>query len=54
MIEPIRRTLLFVAYQLTLLAGILAMPIALVLRQAGVTLPVHRLVQSLGRAYETC
>ncbi|MFB6309552.1 MAG: hypothetical protein ABEH64_00065 [Salinirussus sp.] len=48
--RPIR-VLVAMAYALTVVAGILAMPIALLVRQAGVPLPVHRVVRRLGDAY---
>jgi len=48
----LRRATLFVLYQLSLLAGILLLPVALALRRVGVTLPVHRLVDWLGAAYD--
>jgi len=48
----LRRATLFVLYQVSLLAGILLLPIALLLRRVGVTLPVHRLVARLGTAYD--
>jgi len=47
------RGTLFVLYQLTLLLGIALLPLALVARQFGVTLPIHRAVDRLGAAYET-
>lgn len=47
------RTTLFALYQLTLLAGIALMPLALVARQVGLPLPVHRLVTRLGDAYDS-
>ena len=46
------RTTLLALYQMSLLLGILVMPFALVARQVGVTLPVHRVVTRLGDAYE--
>jgi hypothetical protein len=46
------RTTLFALYQLSLLIGIVMMPIALVTRQVGFTPPIHRLVARLGNAYE--
>lgn len=46
------RTTLFALYQLALLAGVLLLPVALAARQAGVRLPLGRLVDRLGDAYE--
>jgi hypothetical protein len=43
---------LFVLYQLSLLAGILLFPLAVLTRRAGLELPVHRVVSRLGSAYE--
>jgi hypothetical protein len=42
----------FVLYQLSLLLGILLLPVAMVARKAGVELPVHRLIDRLGAAYD--
>jgi len=46
------RFALLVLYQLTLLAGILLMPLALVTERFGLRLPIHRAVRRLGDAYE--
>ena len=46
------RSALFAAYQLTLMLGIVMLPVALVMRQFGVTLPIHRMVARLADAYE--
>jgi len=43
---------LFMLYQLSLLAGILLFPLAVLTRRAGLELPVHRVVSRLGSAYE--
>ena len=43
---------LFALYQLCIALGILAMPVAIVAHQAGVTLPIHRLLARVGDAYE--
>lgn len=43
---------LFVLYQLSLLAGILLFPLAVLTRQFGFELPIHRVVSRLGSAYE--
>ena len=47
-----QRALVFVLYQLSLLAGIVLLPVALAMRQVGVTLPVHRVVDRLEATYE--
>ena len=51
MIETTYRAGLLVAYQFAVFVGILLMPIALLARRAGVTLPIGRLVQTLDEAY---
>jgi len=53
MLEPVRRATLFALYQMSVLTGIALLPVALVARQLGVPLPIHRVVESLQRAYET-
>jgi hypothetical protein len=50
--ERIYRATLLVLYQLTLIAGIALMPVALVTDRLGFRLPIHRLVRRLGDAYE--
>jgi hypothetical protein len=51
MIETTYRAGLLVAYQFAVFVGILLMPIALLARRAGVTLPIGRLVEQLDAAY---
>ncbi|MFB6184430.1 MAG: hypothetical protein ABEI96_07735 [Haloarculaceae archaeon] len=46
------RAALFALYQFSLLLGIVMFPFAVAARQVGVTLPVHRVVDRLGNAYE--
>ncbi|MFB6172230.1 MAG: hypothetical protein ABEJ23_06830 [Haloarculaceae archaeon] len=46
------RATLFALYQLSIVVGIALLPLALVARQAGVPLPIHRVVERLGTAYE--
>lgn len=53
MTSRVHRAMLFALYQLCLVAGIAAMPVAIAARQAGVTLPVHRVLASVGEAYES-
>ena len=43
---------LFVLYQLSLFACIMLFPLAVLTRQFGFELPVHRVVSRLGSAYE--
>ncbi|MFB6173421.1 MAG: hypothetical protein ABEI39_02145 [Halobacteriales archaeon] len=52
MLEPIERAGLFALYQLSIAVGLLLLPVAVLARRAGVTIPVHRVVERLGRAYE--
>lgn len=52
MIHAMHRGVTFVLYQLTLMLGILMMPVALFTRRLGVTLPVNRIVDAAGTAYE--
>lgn len=51
MIDAVQRASLFVLYQLSIAIGILLLPIALLARQGGITLPIHRVVDRLGKAY---
>jgi hypothetical protein len=46
------RSALFALYQLSLLFGITMLPLAILARQFGVTLPVHRAIDRLGEAYD--
>ncbi|WP_201292891.1 hypothetical protein [Halobacterium bonnevillei] len=52
MLDRTTRLALFTLYQSSLALGILLLPVALLVRQAGVTLPVHQLVERTERAYE--
>ena len=52
MIPRVYRATLFALYQLCIMIGILAMPVAMATRQVGVTLPIHRLLENVGEAYE--
>ncbi len=52
MFAPIRRATLFALYQLSVLAGICLLPVALAARRAGVPFPMHRLMASLEKTYE--
>ncbi len=51
MIETTYRVGLLVAYQFAVFVGILLMPVALLARRAGVTLPIGNFVQTLDEAY---
>jgi hypothetical protein len=51
----VRRAGLLALYQLTVTVGILLMPVALLVRRAGISLPLRSLVDRLGTAYDrTC
>ncbi|QLH78937.1 hypothetical protein HZS55_17275 [Halosimplex rubrum] len=50
--STLNRATVFALYQLTLFAGILLLPLALVMRKAGITLPVHRAVDRVNETYE--
>ncbi len=43
---------LFALYQLCIVLGIIAMPLAIATRQVGFTLPLHRLIENVGAAHE--
>ena len=49
--SQMRRFTVFVLYQLSLLAGILLFPVAMVLQRAGITLPVGQFVNRIYSAY---
>lgn len=51
MLATIERITTFAAYKVSLLLGLLLLPIALLARQGGVTLPIDRLIERSGRAY---
>jgi hypothetical protein len=50
--SKVTRAAVFALYQLSLLAGIALLPVALLLRKMGITIPVHRLVDRFNEAYE--
>ncbi|WP_164974785.1 hypothetical protein [Halegenticoccus tardaugens] len=52
MIESLRRFTLFALYQTTVVVGILLLPVAVLARRAGVSLPVGRLIETLEAAYD--
>jgi hypothetical protein len=52
MASRLYRGTLFALYQVTLMFGIMLLPVALVMRQFGFTLPIHRMIDRLGAAYE--
>ena len=51
MIEPIERAAWLAAYPFTQLVGLVMLPVAVLARRAGLTLPVGRLIERTGRAY---
>ncbi|NIB99264.1 hypothetical protein [Halobacterium sp. R2-5] len=52
MLDRTTRLALFTLYQSALALGIALLPVAVLVRQAGVTLPVHRVVERTEQAYE--
>jgi|APHM01.1.fsa_nt_gi hypothetical protein len=52
MIDRLRRYALFALYQATLVVGIAMLPLAVALDRVGLTLPMHRLVATLGGALD--
>ena len=53
MIERATKLALLTAYQSSLALGLALLPVALLARKAGVTLPVHRLIERTERAYQS-
>ncbi|MFB6267054.1 MAG: hypothetical protein ABEI31_05285 [Halodesulfurarchaeum sp.] len=53
MIDRLTRLGLLAAYQSTLVLGIALLPVALLARQAGITIPVHRLIERTENAYQS-
>jgi hypothetical protein len=51
MLGTIERIAAFTVYQLSLLLGLLLLPVALVARQGGVTLPFDKLLERSRRAH---
>ena len=52
MIESATRLTVFAMYQLTVLFGILLLPVAIVARRLGVQLPVGELIDRMDSAYD--
>lgn len=52
MYDAVRRAGLLAMYQTTVALGILLMPVALLVRRAGLRLPIDRVVDALGTAYD--
>lgn len=51
MIERLYANILFALYQMSVVLGIVMLPVALLTRHVGYTPPIHRLVERLGNAY---
>lgn len=52
MIESVTRLTVFALYQLTVMFGILLLPVALVARRLGIQLPIGDLIERLDSAYD--
>lgn len=52
MIDSAYRATLLALYQLSIALGIALLPLALAANRLGLTLPIHRVVERLGAAYE--
>ncbi|QSW98616.1 hypothetical protein [Haloterrigena alkaliphila] len=52
MISRVYHATLFALYQLCIVIGIVAMPLAIAARQAGVTLPIHRILANVEDSLE--
>jgi hypothetical protein len=52
MFTHLERATVFVLYQLSLLTGIVLLPMALVMRKVGLSLPINRVIDRLEAAYE--
>lgn len=52
MIQRVKRVALLAAYQLSITLGIVLLPVSIAFRRLGVVLPIHRLIDRIGDAYE--
>ena len=52
MIDLLHRATLLALYQASIVVGIVLLPVALLARRGGFSLPVGRIVERLRRAYE--
>ena len=50
--ERIYRAIVLALYQLTLLTGILLLPVAVLTRRFGLRIPVDRVIERLNEAYD--
>ena len=53
MIDRVTKLVLLTAYQSTLALGIALLPVAILARQVGITLPIHRLIERTEKAYQS-
>lgn len=52
MIRDLYRTATFALYQSSLMLGIVMLPFALLARRVGISVPMHRFIARMKRAYE--
>jgi hypothetical protein len=52
MLRRLQRTAMLALYQVVVMAGIAMLPIALLARRVGLRLPVDRMVEAAGTAYD--
>ncbi len=52
MFAPLRRMTLFALYQMSVLTGILLLPVAVMARRVGVPFPMHRIMEFISNAYD--
>jgi hypothetical protein len=52
MIDRLKTATLFALYQMSIALGIVMLPLAVAFNKAGVTLPIHRVVDALDAALE--
>ncbi|WP_254822810.1 hypothetical protein [Haloglomus halophilum] len=52
MIDTAYRATLLALYQFSIMLGILLLPVALAVRRAGLQMPMDRVIERLGTAYE--
>ncbi|MDL5363714.1 hypothetical protein QRT08_17255 [Halalkalicoccus sp. NIPERK01] len=52
MIARLQRFALFALYQTTVALGLFMLPVAIGMKRIGVSLPIHRLLARVERAYE--
>jgi len=53
MIERLQSTVVFALYQLSIVVGITALPFAMLVRRAGLSVPLNRVIDRLDGAYES-